>query len=216
MKTDRGNAILRATEIAAAYLIPEIRLHLLREGLSFDALHGDQTPDVVCSVPYWAVAWPGGQALARFILDHRERFFGTSVVDYGCGCGIAGIAAAMAGASVVTGIDRDPLAITASRLNSRLNGVSVQWKIAEIDAGHGPGADYALAGDLWYERFDARKATDALRRMAAAGATVLCGDVGRAHFPRKRATELASYDIETTHGFEKSTRVVCSVWALDP
>ncbi len=216
MKTDRGNAILWATEVAAVKLVPEIRLHLLRNGLSLDAIHGDQAAAFGGSVPYWAVAWPGGQALARFILDHPKRFIGVTVLDCGCGCGIAAIAAAMAGASVVTGIDRDPLAIAVSRLNSCLNNVSVQWEVAEIDPGQGRPADCVLAGDLWYERFDARKATDAFRRMAAAGATVLCGDVGRAHFPRTRAIELASYDIETTHGFERSEHVTCSVWALAP
>lgn len=216
MKTSRGDAILRATEIAGTTLVPEIRLHLLRGGLSFDALHGDDAADFGGSVPYWAVAWPGGQALARFILDHPGRFLETSVVDYGCGCGIAAIAAAKAGASLVIGLDRNPVAIAASRLNSCLNDVSVHWRVAEIDAEPAHGADYVLAGDVWYERFDARKVTDALRKMAVAGRTVLCGDVGRAHFPRTRTARLASYDIEATHGFEKSGRIVCSVWALEP
>jgi len=216
MKTDRGNAIVRATEIAPTRLVPEIRLHLLPRGSSFDLFRSEHDAEFGASVPYWAVAWPGGQALARFVLDNPPRFRGASVVDLGCGCGLAAIALAMADAAHVTGLDRDPMAIAAAGLNACLNDVSVNWRVAEIGFAPCPVADYVLAGDLWYERFDARAATALLRRIAATGTTVLCGDVGRAHFPRAHARQIASYDIETTHGFEKSVGIACSVWALDP
>ena len=49
---------------------------------------------------------------------------GQRVVDYGCGSGILGIAAARLGATAVLGVDNDPQAITASRDNARRNEVA--------------------------------------------------------------------------------------------
>ena len=48
---------------------------------------------------------------------------GQRVVDYGCGSGILGIAAARLGATAVLGVDNDPQAITASRDNAQRNEV---------------------------------------------------------------------------------------------
>jgi len=48
---------------------------------------------------------------------------GKRFVDYGCGSGILGIAAARLSAAAVLGVDNDPQAITASRDNARRNDI---------------------------------------------------------------------------------------------
>ena len=78
---------------------------------------------------------------------------GMSVVDYGCGTGILAIASLKLGAGRALGVDNDPQAITASRLNAERNGVAeanftvVMPDAAEIDAWSGQ-ADVVAANIL--------------------------------------------------------------------
>jgi ribosomal protein L11 methyltransferase len=62
-------------------------------------------------------------ALCMAWLDAQE-IQGKTVLDYGCGSGILGVAAAKLGASRVTAIDIDPQALLATRSNAERNGVS--------------------------------------------------------------------------------------------
>ena len=50
---------------------------------------------------------------------------GCSVLDYGCGSGILGIAAALLGAAHVVAVDIEPQALWATQANARFNGVAL-------------------------------------------------------------------------------------------
>jgi predicted nicotinamide N-methyase len=146
--------------------------------------------------PYWAWPWAGGQALARYVLDTPDVVRGRWVLDVGAGGGIVAIAAELAGAATVTAIDIEPYAIEACRLNARANDVDLQ--LVEADPiGTDPGWDVVLAGDVWYDAALAGRMGPWLRTLAARGATVLTGDLGRAHLPSAGLVELARYTVPT-------------------
>jgi predicted nicotinamide N-methyase len=87
--------VLEHTEIARVPLVPEIQLPLLKQDSPLWASFGDGPEAAEVPRPYWAFGWSGGQALARYILDHPETVRGRRVLDFGAGCGIASIAAAL-------------------------------------------------------------------------------------------------------------------------
>lgn len=151
--------------------------------------------------PFWAFAWPGGQALARYLLDHPGDVAGRTVLDLGSGSGLTAIAAAMAGAASVTASEPDPIAICAIGLNAAANGVTI-GVVGDVLDGDGDGADLVLAGDIWYEKRLAERATGLLERARRRGARVLAGDVGRAFLPRERMRSLADYQIQVMAGLE--------------
>src|SRR6266700_4924242 len=105
--------------------VPEISLYAaddaftLWEVVERSVGQSDQPP------PFWAFAWPGGQALARYILDHPEQVAGRRVLDLGSGSGLTAIACAVAGASAVLASELDPFAAAAIGLNAAINGVSL-------------------------------------------------------------------------------------------
>jgi len=187
-----GRHAIRLTEVRRPALVPEIDLHLYPLHLGFERFRN--LPALADgSTPFWACAWPGGQALARLLLDRPDLVRGKHVIDVGGGSALAAIAAARAGCRSATMIDRDPVAAVAARLNARLNGVFIDIHCGEIDHCDPGAASVMLAGDVWYERRDATSVTAWLRRAAGHGATVLCGDCRRSHFPRSGLQELASY-----------------------
>jgi predicted nicotinamide N-methyase len=185
--------------------IPEMRLHLaddafeLWEGAEREVGAPDQPP------PFWAFVWPGGRALARYVLDHPQVVAGRAVLDLGSGSGLTAIAAAMAGASAVTASEIDLFAMAAIRLNAEANGVriAVTGDLLGEGARQDPGAaDVVLAADIWYEKRLAERALSLLQKATARGAEVLVGDVGRAYLPREQLRELAAYDIPVDRELE--------------
>src|ERR1700674_2469216 len=64
---------------------------------------------------------------------------GRSVIDYGCGSGILGIAALKLGAAHVTAVDLDPQALLATRDNAARNGVSSSIDVRGVDVAGGDG-----------------------------------------------------------------------------
>src|SRR5450631_3970949 len=76
-------------------------------------------------------------ALCLQILDSLP-VAGRSVIDYGCGSGILGIAALKLGAAHVTAVDLDPQALLATRDNAMRNGVSSSVDVAGADGGLRP------------------------------------------------------------------------------
>jgi len=161
--------------------------------------------------PFWSVAWPGGQALARYLLDHPGTVAGRTVLDLGSGSGLAAIAATRAGAAVVIAAEPDPLAAAAIAANAAANDVPVPVCVG--DARHaGVRADVVVAGDVWYERELADQVSAYLDEVAAAGADVLTGDIGRRYFPRGRYQRLASYQIPASKALEGKTQLTASVW----
>lgn len=184
------------TVIQAAALVPELRLHVATEITplwtateAFLKLH-DIEP------PYWAFCWPGSQALARFILDHPERFRGRRVMDFAAGGGLAAMALARVGATV-TAVEVDPLAGVAMRCNAALNGLQLSIQIGDICAGPAPEVDVIFAGDVCYSRPMVDHILPFFRRCAAAGIEVILADPGRAYVPAEQVERLAAYDVPT-------------------
>jgi predicted nicotinamide N-methyase len=186
---------LRPTRVPG---VPEITLLLADE--PFSVWHDG------AELPFWAFAWPGGQVLARWLLDHPDLVAGRDVVDLGCASGLVGIAAALAGANSVLCIDVDPAATAAARHNAALNGVTVETSTSDVldDAADAEAAGrVVLAGDLLYDRSLAARSTAWLRRQAAGGAWALAGDAQRSYAPTDGIRVLAEFRIDTHAGIER-------------
>lgn len=163
--------------------------------------------------PYWSIAWVGGQALARSILDQPALVRGRRVLDVGSGSGICAIAAARAGALTVEAADIDPDAAVAIARNAALNQVSIA--VLQTDPiGSPPHWDVVLAADMWYERFLAARLTTWLAALAREGVTVLLGDCRRAYFPRGALLELQRYAVPDAFGVERAAVVDAGVWRM--
>jgi len=209
-------AFVRAqTALVVPPLVPEIRLHLASAVTPLwrateATLAAREVPP-----PYWAFAWPGGQALARYILDDPTVVRGRSVLDFAAGSGLVGIAAAVAGAAAATAADIDRFAAAAIALNAAANGVTID--IIGADPIDRPAAwGLVLAGDVCYEQPMAGRATTWLRRLAAAGTEVLLGDPGRSYRPADGLVELARYRVPTSLDLETRTECETVVWRLLP
>jgi predicted nicotinamide N-methyase len=212
---DPAAFVRQQTELTAPPLAPEIRLYLasavtpLWRATEATLAARDVPP------PYWAFAWPGGQALARYILDDPSPIRGRRVLDFAAGSGLVGIAAAMSGAAATAAAEIDPIAAAAIALNAAANGVTVD--IMHDDPIGRPAAwDVVLAGDVCYEQPMAGRATEWLRRLAAAGTDVLLGDPGRSYRPADGLVELARYRVPTSLDLETRTECETVVWRLLP
>ncbi len=173
-------------------LVPEVRLHLAQDAIVWWA-RMEAELGAALAAPFWATAWSGGQALARYVLDRPVTVAGRRVLDVGSGSGLVAIAAGLAGAAAVTANDVDPYALSAITLNARANRVAVSPCPGDLLDGDGGDADVVLAGDVFYSEAIAKRMGPFLHRAAARGAQVLVGDPGRAHLPRDRMTTMASY-----------------------
>lgn len=209
-------AFIRAeTALSAPPLVPEIQLHLASEILPiWQATEADLERNGV-PPPYWAFAWPGGQALTRHLLDHRELVAGRRVLDFAAGSGLSAIAAAMAGASAVAAADIDPYARAAIALNAAANGVEVT--LIEEDVLAAPRDrqrdwEVVLAGDVCYERPMAERVARWFTELASAGRLVLIGDPGRSYLPGSGLREIARYQVPTTLELEYCTLRETVVW----
>ncbi|HEY0282913.1 MAG TPA: methyltransferase, partial [Rhizomicrobium sp.] len=185
------------TALTAPPLVPELRLHLATEIVPLWRKTEEELEEQGVPPPYWAFAWAGGQALARYVLDHPDAVRGKSVLDFGSGSGLVAIAAVKAGASQVLAADIDAFAATAIRLNADANGASLAITQEDVI---GRAGDWAtiLAGDMCYERPLAERLLVWLKQRVQAGATVLLGDPGRSYFPPSGIEKLATYRVETT------------------
>ncbi len=152
--------------------------------------------------PFWAFAWAGGQALARYLLDRPQTVAGRKVLDFGSGSGLVAIAAAMAGAHPVLAAEIDRFAAAAIAANAALNGVEVEVTVAEMLDAAAPSCQIVTAGDVCYEREMAQRVVAWLRVFAGAGSTVLLGDPGRAYLPQSGLRELAHYRVPTSRELE--------------
>jgi predicted nicotinamide N-methyase len=175
-----------------APMVPEVRLHLAQDAIVWWA-RMEADVGTVLDAPFWATAWPGGQALARYVLDFPGTVAGRRVLDVASGSGLVAIAAGLAGAATVTANDIDPYALAAITLNARANGVEVVPCPGDLLDGDGGDADVVLAGDVFYSDAIAKRMAPFLRRAAARGARVVVGDPGRGYLPEEQMTTLASY-----------------------
>jgi predicted nicotinamide N-methyase len=208
--------VLDNTEIKAPPLVPEIRLHLATEVTPLWQATEESLSRGPVPPPFWAFAWAGGQALARYLLDHPEMVAGSEVLDIGSGSGIVAIAAALAGAKSVTAAEIDPFAAAAIALNAPLNGVRVGIETRDLLDRGAAGWGIALAGDICYEEPMASRALALLRRIAARGRLALLGDPGRAYLPREGLVELARYEVPTSRELEDREAREGVVWRVLP
>ena len=196
------------TVIARAPLVPEIALHLATEITPIWQATEAWLAEQNIEPPFWAFAWPGGQALARAVLDDPKLVAGKRVLDFAAGCGIAAIAAAQAGAVLVEAAEIDPLALAAVRLNAALNGVAVATPPGDV-VGAPCRWDVIFAGDVCYEAPMTAHILPWLRSLVAAGAEVLIADPGRAYLPKAGLAPIARYSVPTTRELEdRETREV--------
>lgn len=205
--------IRASTVVAAPELVPEIRLHLATEVTPLWHATESYLQQIDIDPPFWAFAWVGGQALARYILDNPEVVAGLNVLDIGSGGGIVSIAAVLAGAGHVTGLDLDPLAAAACRLNAQLNGIAgrVTPETADATRYDLTPFDLILVGDVCYVRGDSDELARHLRK---ASAPVLLGDPGRAFLPRHGMRLIASYAVPTSRELEAASITEASVWRM--
>ena len=197
---------------------PEIMLHVADESVELWQKTEAELDRIGLPAPFWAFAWAGGQALARYLLDHRNAVAGRRVLDLGAGSGLAGIAAALAGGAPVIACDIDAFAEQAIALNSEANGVYVEVLArdplddpAPADARY----DLIVTGDLFYERETAARTLAFLRRHAASGTKILIGDPGRAYLPRQELRRACEYRIAVTRELEDTDVRRVAVWTLE-
>jgi predicted nicotinamide N-methyase len=148
--------------------------------------------------PFWAFPWAGGQALARYVLDHPALVRGRAVADFATGSGLVAIAALRAGAAGVLALDVDPFCEAAVCVNGALNGVVPEFRAGDAIGAPLPGVEVLLAGDVFYERSLAANSLAWFRSLAASGVRVLAGDAGRTYGPRTGFEIMAEYDVPTT------------------
>ncbi len=205
-------AFIRAeTRLRPVPHAPEIRLHVADEATDLWQRTEEELGRMGLPPPFWAFAWAGGQALARYILDNPDTVRGRRVLDFASGSGLVAIAAMKAGAAEVTACDIDPFAIAAIGINAGANGVAVSPLQADI-VGEDQGWETVLAGDICYERDLATRVSDWLFALSRRGATVLIGDPGRSYLPKERLDQLAVYEVPVTRTLEDADIKKSSVW----
>ncbi len=198
---DRAAFILAHTRLVAPPLAPEITLHLAHEATELWQKTEDELGQIGLPPPFWAFAWAGGQALARYILDHRGLVAAKRVLDFASGSGLVAIAAAKAGAAEVEASEIDAFALAAIALNAAQNGVCVTARSGDL-VGSDEGWDVVLAGDVSYQRDMAEAATAWLAALVRRGAKVLIGDPWRSYLARDLLEPIAEYSVATTRALE--------------
>ena len=165
------------------------------------------------AMPYWAFAWPGGQALARHILDHADLVAGKRVLDLGSGSAIAGIAAMTAGAKAVPAADIDPLAADVAGMNATLNGVAI---IATTDdlLGEDTRYDLVIVGDLVYEPDLKDRVGTFIASHHKRGVPILYGDRTTARRPPGNFRLLADHEAPLTPALVDNFIERARVWQL--
>jgi predicted nicotinamide N-methyase len=199
------------TRLAPVPFVPELVLYQADEPITLwertEADRGTQPP------PFWAFAWAGGQALARYVLDSPELVRARDVLDLATGSGLVAIAAARAGARSVTANDIDPLALAAASANAAANGVRlrlVEGDLLQTDDRYG----VVLAGDVCYSRDMSAQVLAFLHRAAIRGSVVLIGDPGRAYLPTAGLTAATSYEVPVAESLESVPVRHTTVWRV--
>jgi predicted nicotinamide N-methyase len=195
-------------------LVPEITLHLAEASLPIWQKTEDDLGEINLPPPYWAFAWAGGQALARYLLDTPDLTAGRRVLDLGTGSGLTAIAAKLAGAGDVLAADIDRLALVAVTMNAAANGVVVATTVENLLLKPCGTWDVILVGDLFYERQLADHVLTYIDAATKAGATALIGDPQRNYFPKGRFSQVAAYQVPVTRELEDADIKTTAVWRL--
>lgn len=212
---DRAAFIRANTALLPSPLVPEVRLHLATEAVPLWQLTEEALQEKGLPPPFWAFAWAGGQALARYILDNPEMVRDRRVVDFAAGSGLVAVAAALSGARSVLAVDVDPFSVTACELNAVANDVTVTVSGDDIVGQPLPEADVLLAGDICYEQPLAGRVERWFRSLVVAGTPVIMGDPGRTYRPSGGMRRLAHYAVPTTRELEDNDVRSTDVWLFD-
>ncbi len=193
---------------------PEISLYVADEITPIWSMTEGALGAMGIAPPFWAFAWAGGQALARYVLDHPEIVAGKSVLDFASGSGLVAIAAMKAGAARALACDIDPMCDAAIAVNALANGVRLEAAIADLLDHPPPAVDVILAGDICYERTLTGRVLAWLKTAHASGVRVLIGDPGRTYFPKSGLEKLAQYEVRTTRELEDYEIKRTGVWTF--
>jgi predicted nicotinamide N-methyase len=213
MTSEARSFVLQHTTLAEVPLVPEIRLHQSSDVSSLWQQTVDWLGQRDAAPPFWAFAWPGGQVLARFVLDHPELCARRRVLDFGTGSGLVAIAAALAGAQSVRAVDVDALAVTACELNAGANGVEIEVGQEDLVGSALGDVELVLAGDMLYERAPAERTLAWWRELARSGQRVYLGDPERPYVPVDFVLE-ASHEVLTNLDLEGRLCRLGRVWRV--
>lgn len=215
-RTDRERAALIQAEtvVASPVLCPELRLHLITDACRLWTATDKDLDALALPAPYWAFAWAGGQALARYVLDHPKLVRGKVVLDFGSGGAIEGLAAAKVGAAAVWAADIDPYAETAARMNAALNDVTLETTTEDLIGQVNPAWAVVLAGDVTYDSPMAARVRSWLLALAGRGVVVLLADPGRGFLDTGGFTPLGEYDAPADVDADGTHRVRTTVYQL--
>jgi len=218
LPVDPEGFIRNNTALEAPVMVPEFKLWLATEYVPIWQATESWLDEHNVDPPYWAFCWPGGQAIARYLLDNPEQVRGKRVIDFAAGSGVSSLAAARAGALSVIANDIDALSLVAARLNGEANNLAVDVSAEDWLAGPdgAPDADVVIAGDVCYEREMSVRALAWLRGHARLGRLVLLGDPGRNYFSAQGLEERARYDIPTSLQLENRGMRETVVWRVLP
>lgn len=190
---DSAARILEHTVVAGSVLVPELKLHLITENCALWLGPEQMAIDAGLADPFWAFCWPGGQALARHVLDHPELVRGRRVLDFGSGSAVEGLAALRAGAVSVLAADLDPNAGVAARLNAQLNGLPAPDVTTDDLVGTEVDFELVLAGDVFYDPELAARGLKWLKTLANQDIEVLVGDPSRGFLDVSQLELIATY-----------------------
>lgn len=215
MNSNLESFIRANTRLRPVPLVPEVSIFVADEAVPLWHQTEEELGAVGLPPPFWAFAWAGGQALARYMLDRPESVRGKRVLDLATGSGLVSIAAMKAGAASADAADIDHFALAAAQLNARQNDVMISTLVEDllVTATH-TSWDTILAGDIFYERDTADAAYAFLSRHAASGTLILIGDPGRSYLPKERLVSLAEYSVPVTRELEDMEIKRTSVWTL--
>jgi predicted nicotinamide N-methyase len=193
--------VRRHTRLVPVPDVPGVRLQLADDVMTVCRLAGTELGLADPPLPYWAFAWTGGLAIARYLVDHPEEVAGRRVLDIASGSGLCAIVALRLAAASAHAVDIDPFSAAAVSLNARANGVRIGFTRHDLLAAAPPECDVILAGDVCYEETMAHRMTGWLRLAARGGTRVLIGDPGRKYLPRD-LERVASYQVRTSREIE--------------
>jgi predicted nicotinamide N-methyase len=210
----RANFILENTTLLPVPLVPEIHLHLAHEAVPLWQKTEDELGKIGLPPPFWAFAWAGGQALARYVLDNPLTVKNQHVLDLASGSGLVAIAAMKAGATDVFAADIDSFAASAVTINAKANAVSISVTTTDLLQSPPPQTDTILVGDLFYEKSTAGRVFTWLTQAKANGTHILIGDPGRSYLPKAKLNKLAEYNVPVTRDLEDAEIKRTAVWSL--
>lgn len=187
--------LLAFTEVQTHPFVPELRLRLAHDSFGLWEEAEEAMGRGELAPPFWASVWPGGLALARYLLQYPEIVLGRTVIDVATGSGVVAIAAALAGARSVAAYDTDELAVQMTQMNAVLNRVSITVDKADVRVVSAPSGALVTAGDVFYDRLISTAMLEGLTALAEGGAEVLIGDPYRSFLPQDRLEPLANFDV---------------------